>query len=309
MPRVLQLRLMRKSLIVALLTCLSQIGLASPLLTDWKDDSGEHHTGKIRRTEVDAGRWGSSVVRIYLPEAYTDTSTARFPVLYACDGNNCFQPGVFGREQDWHLDEVVDGLIKSSQLRPLFVVTINHPDDRFGAYTSRRIWRKGHQDGGGAKDYADFVLRVKETIDSQFPTVSDDAGILGSSLGGLFSLYASYQHGDQFSRAAVMSPSFWWMGRPGIGELVPGDKLASGPTRLWIDMGTDEERDDPDEDEETKKVVSAQYVELASSMTAWLQSQQGPGRKIQFTSIQGGLHRETAWHARLAEVLRWLYAP
>lgn len=294
---------------VVLAIHLCQVGWTAPLATDWKDDSGGPHTGQIRRTEVDAGRWGKSVVRIYLPKGYSATSSSRFPVLYACDGNNCFQPGPFGPDQDWHLDEVVDALIDSGQLRPMIVVSIDHPKDRIGAYTSRRIWRTDHEDGGGAQDYADFVLRIKQTIDSQFPTVPQDAGLLGSSLGGLFSLYAAYQHGDQFTRAAVLSPSFWWMGRPGMGELVPAEKLATGPKRLWIDMGTDEEHDDPDEDEATKRVVNVQYVELASSMTSWLQKRQGPERRIQFSAIQGGMHRETAWHARLPDVLRWLYAP
>ena len=43
-------------------------------------------------------------------------------------------------------------------------------------------------------------------------------------------------------------------------------------------------------------------------MTAWLQKPAGPERQVQSTPVPGGLHRETAWHARLGDVLRWLYS-
>ena len=299
---------MKKILCLGLMMLgLSCIGYADPLVTNWVDDSGGNHRGRIRRTEVNAGQWGKTIVRIYLPEAFTNTSATRFPVLYAFDGNNCFHPGHDSLEQDWHLDEVVDDLIKAHKLNPMFVVTIDQPGDRMGAYTPRRIFRGNHEDGGAAKDYGDFVLRIKETIDGQFPTNPKDAGLLGSSLGGLLALHTSYQHGEAFSRAAVMSPSLWWMGRPGTGDLVPREKLANGPLRLWIDMGSDEDHDDEADDATTKRLIGEQYVELASSLTSWLQSQQGPGRIIKFTRVDGGVHRETAWHARLADVLRWLY--
>ena len=61
--------------------------------------------------------------------------------------------------------------------------------------------------------YLDFLLNdLKPYIDRNFRTKSgrDFTGIMGSSLGGLFSFYAGLKYQNIFSKIGVFSPSFWF---------------------------------------------------------------------------------------------------
>ena len=53
---------------------------------------------------------------------------------------------------------------------------------------------------------------LKPYIDAHYRTrpERDYTGIMGSSLGGLTSMYAAIEHQDVFSKAGVFSPSFWF---------------------------------------------------------------------------------------------------
>ena len=68
--------------------------------------------------------------------------------------------------------------------------------------------------GGGKADlFADFIINnLKPYIDLRFRTkVSRDfTGIMGSSLGGLFSFYAGLKYQNVFSKIGIFSPSFWF---------------------------------------------------------------------------------------------------
>src|SRR6185369_5518237 len=67
--------------------------------------------------------------------------------------------------------------------------------------------------GGGRGDlYLDFLVNtVKPLIDDRYLTASDrdHTGIVGSSMGGLISLYAFFRHPEVFGFAGFMSPSLW----------------------------------------------------------------------------------------------------
>jgi predicted alpha/beta superfamily hydrolase len=68
--------------------------------------------------------------------------------------------------------------------------------------------------GGGKGDlYLDFLINnVKPYVDDKFRTKKqrEFTGIMGSSLGGLFSFYAGLKYQDIFSKIGVFSPSFWF---------------------------------------------------------------------------------------------------
>jgi len=68
--------------------------------------------------------------------------------------------------------------------------------------------------GGGKGDlYLDFLLNnIKPFIDQSFRTKSsrEFTGIMGSSLGGLFSFYAGLKYQQHFSKIGIFSPSFWF---------------------------------------------------------------------------------------------------
>ena len=277
-------------------------GLCQPLSGEWNDSSGEDHAGKMETAVFQTPQWGREIVRVYRPPGYDDSPNARYPALYVLDGQNVFQNGGDeNNKRDWQFDEVVDEMITGGELRPLLVVTVDHPQDRSGAYTARRIWRPeshgvpAHEEGGQADDYVGFLDRVRQTVDQRYRTNGDN-GLLGSSLGGVFALHVGLTPGAGFNRVAAMSPSLWWYGRPGIGELFP--KLPQqGPQRLWLDMGEAEEAP-PSADID---------VELARSTAEWLNHRLADTTRVGFDSFRGHTHSEKYWHERLPQVLMFLY--
>jgi pimeloyl-ACP methyl ester carboxylesterase len=77
---------------------------------------------------------------------------------------------------------------------------------------------------------------VKPAVDAAFPTRLDRAatGIMGSSLGGLISLWAALEHADTFGRIGAMSPAIL----PGQGRIYRRLRsLAVLPERLYLDAG------------------------------------------------------------------------
>lgn len=244
--------------------------------------------------------WGETVVRVYLPEAYERESTREFPVLYVMDGQNVFQKGAYG---DWRFDETVEEMIGSGRLSPLLVVSIDHPQARLDAYTARRIWmpgesgQPGREEGGRAHDYFALLLRVRAEVEQRYPRTNGDNGLMGSSLGGVFALYAAFLPASPFRRVAALSPSFWWYGEPGVGELF-AVRPDEGPERVWIDMG---------EAESGRPFRDEQYVESARLWAEWLSSCLPPEAKVRFCPFPDAVHSEAAWSQRLPEVLEFLY--
>ena len=126
------------------------------------------------------------------------------------DGQNLFDEAT-SYNGEWQVDETMEALSQAGY--PAIVVGIPN----LGA---RRIEEYNPfpdpQHGGQGQAYVAFIVEtLKPLIDQQFRTLPDrlHTGIMGSSMGGLISLYAFFQHREVFGFAGVMSPSLWFAGR------------------------------------------------------------------------------------------------
>ncbi|HEY4002168.1 MAG TPA: alpha/beta hydrolase-fold protein [Candidatus Xenobia bacterium] len=257
--------------------------------------SGPDLHGDIERTEFRSSLLPEPrTVLVYLPPGYRQ-SLRRYPVLYLQDGQNDFdrQTSAFG--QEWGLDESAERLIRSHQMAPVIMVAVYNSADRIVEYTP--VSDPKHP-GGGADRYIQFLLsELKPWVDHQYRTVPDDSAIMGSSLGGLLSLYASWRHPDVFRRVGCVSPSLWW-----DGQWLTHAMATSPPTpplrRIWLDIGTEE----GDEPAETVADTRRMHVVL-----------QGAGYRDEQTlfyrEIPGAHHNETAWAARVPDILVHLFPP
>ncbi len=64
---------------------------------------------------------------------------------------------------------------------------------------------------GGGPDFLRFIREeLQPFIDKNYPTMPEDRGFWGDSLGGLFGLYVLFQKPDTFNRYIIGSPSIWW---------------------------------------------------------------------------------------------------
>lgn len=169
---------------------------------------------------------------VWLPPSYEGSSDA-YPVLYLQDGQNLFDPDTAFAEE-WRVDESMESLAREG-LEAIVVGIPNAGSRRFDEYSP---FRDPVQGGGAADSYLDLVIHwVKPVVEAEFRVQRGAAstGIGGSSMGGLFSLWALFERPDVFGFCAAMSPS---LGFAAGGML---RYLHSAPwvdARIYLDGGT-----------------------------------------------------------------------
>lgn len=173
-------------------------------------------------------------IDVYLPPSYSG-GRERYPVVYMQDGQNLSDPQT-AFAGTWELDATLERLAERG-IEPI-VVGIHHGGSaRLAEYSP--FPDRCH--GGGTGDaYLEFVVEtVKPRVDRLFRTraLRESTAILGSSMGGLISLYAFFRFPSVFGAAGVMSPSLWF----GHGAVIDFISEARAPRgRLYLDVGMQE---------------------------------------------------------------------
>ncbi|MCB0552845.1 MAG: T9SS type A sorting domain-containing protein [Phaeodactylibacter sp.] len=147
-------------------------------------------------------------VWIYLPPDY-DTSGRDYPVLYMQDGQNVFD-ATTSFSGEWEVDESLNQLFGEGDGGIIVVAIDNGGGSRIDEYSP---WVNPNYGGGQGGAYVDFMVEtLKPYIDENYRTLPgrEHTGIMGSSLGGLISMYAAIEHQDVFSKAGIFSAAFWF---------------------------------------------------------------------------------------------------
>lgn len=273
---------------------------------NWRDFAPrrEIHTvvGNLRtHFDFPATKLGNTrAVLVYLPEGYDEEPERRYPVLYMHDGQNLFDAATSYIGVEWSVDETLTRMIASGRVEPLIVVGICNTVDRAFEYTPAPDKARG---GGGAALYADFVVNdLKPFIDETYRTLPDwkHTGVMGSSLGGLASIFLAWEHPDVFSKVGAMSTTYGWA-EGHILSYVRG-RPAPGGVKVWLDMGTAEDRTDRNNDE------VPDVIELHRRMRDILMEKglQIP-RSLRYVEDEGAVHNERAWAARFPRAVEFLF--
>ena len=171
-------------------------------------------------------------IDVYLPESYR-TSGVRYPVVYMQDGQNLSDPAT-AFAGTWDLETTIANLAERGV--DAIVAGVHHARvDRLVEYSPFPDRRHG---GGEADAYLAFLAdTVKPRIDRLFRTCPEReaTAILGSSMGGLVSLYGYFRYPWVFGRAGVMSPSLWF-GQGAVLDFIREARTPRG--RLYLDVGT-----------------------------------------------------------------------
>lgn len=219
-------------------------------------------------------------IYVYLPDGYEKSST-RYPVLYVHDGQNLYDPARGYMGQTWNAESSLNELIARKLMSPVIVVAIDNTSARMDEYIPEKQ----------ADAYLDFIIgTVKPVVDRQLKTKSDrgHTAIMGSSLGGLVSLYAGIKHPEIFGSVAALSPSIWWNQRS---ILASYNQAATLPLKVYLDSGTE----GGEEPQDVRQLTQ-------------LLEQRGLNQRTLCTFIQNGAgHNEYFWAMRLPIVLQFLF--
>ena len=250
-----------------------------------------------RRTAIRPGRLQSFEeagrrLTVYLPPGYDEGEGRRYPVLYMHDGQNLFDaerayiPG-----NHWRLQEAADTAIGERAASPMIIVGMDHAGPaRIDEYTPTRDPK--HAGGGRAAEWATMLMEtIKPAIDARYRTSPEDAGVGGSSLGGLVSLFLALKHPDVFRFAAVMSPSVWWNDRAILNEV---DAFDGPRPRMWLDVGGRE---------------GVETLRDARTLRDRLLAKGWNDETLRYYEDRRADHSERAWARRARLVLEFLFPP
>ena len=263
-------------------------------------------------------------VDVWLPDGYP--KAAPYAVLYMHDGQMLFDATTTWNHQEWRADEVAGELIAHGKTRPFIIVAIwNGGAARAAEYFPQKplqeLATKDRDEllattyGEGQKlfsgpVYSDRYLRflvteLKPYIDSHFKVSArrEDTMLMGSSLGGLISMYALAEYPEVFGAAACLSTH--WPGRIGdspenpvpaaffayVGKSFPN----AGSHRIYFDHGTRT----LDESYADRQVIVDDLIRAKGYGEADFMSRVFPGAE----------HNETSWAERLAIPVQFLLAP
>ena len=231
-------------------------------------------------------------IRVWVPEG------AATHVLYAHDGQNLFDPeSLWG---GWGLGTHVPA--------SMMVVAVDNGPKRMDEYTHVPDDLGSGQLGGHADPYLGYLVStVRELVGTHYGEPLK-RGILGSSLGGLVSLYAAYRYPDLFAFAASMSGTLGW-GSIGLKAGMQNETIiekyrnqAPVKTVLYIDSGGSGVCMDTDNDGilddgpsgSDNYCVSKQLVDELAMNGKIL------GQSLFYWHEPGAPHNEQAWGARVA---------
>jgi predicted alpha/beta superfamily hydrolase len=236
-------------------------------------------------------------VDVWLPPEYDQAPNLRYRVLYMHDGQNLFDPDFAFGNQTWGVSETLVRL----KLPPTIVVGIwnspqrwrdYYPQCGFAALPDQQTTLERLGGAPFSKQYLNAIVqRLKPMIDSSYRTLPtrEHTSIMGSSMGGLISLYALTEHPEVFGSAGCVS-THWLAGENIMVDALAAALPAPNQHRLYFDYGTE--------------TLDAGYEPFQQRMNQHLE-QRG---WTSFTShkFEGAAHNEASWRERLEIPLRFL---
>lgn len=234
---------------------------------------------------------------VYLPPNYEKVKQKRYPVLYMHDGQNIFDDATSFIGVEWGVDETVEKLISDKKIKEIIVVGIYNNCDRANEYTPFNDKKHG---GGIADKYADFIINdLKPFIDKTYRTLPDrnNTAIMGSSLGGLVSLYIAWKHPETFAMSGVISPALWWAGYKIFNEIEKSTKKNN--IKIYLDMGTREGT--------TLESFNSAIIDARKMRDILLNKGFVLDKDLQYFEDEGAIHNESAWAKRVYRPLIFFF--
>jgi predicted alpha/beta superfamily hydrolase len=234
-------------------------------------------------------------ILVYLPPDYK-SSKKDFPLLIMHDGNNLFDKQTAFLGNEWKVDEVMQKLHQEGQVKGVIIAGVYNSINRMKEYTPVKDTEYG---GGEGKKYLDFLTQeLMPELHKTFRIKKGpkNTGVMGSSLGGLISLYAGFEYSNYFGMVGAISPSLWWSNRYMESFVQSKNKPK---IKLWLDMGTQEGLG---ENGESKPLKDARSMDSLLRSIGFTKPQQ-----YQYFEHRGGTHSEKSWSQRLYKPMTFFF--
>lgn len=264
-------------------------------------------------------------ITVWLPPGY-DEGSRRYAVLYMHDGQNLIDPATSMGNEAWEVDRHLESLAREGRIQATILVGIDNSPTRWQDYAPEeplatlsarlKALATGREPGPPHSDgYLRFLVEeLKPFIDAHYRTLPDRSHthLMGSSMGGLISIYALARYPEVFGGAACLSTHWPYTTNPDVlraagsadsqaiadatigwlGNHVPDP----GAHRVYFDHGT-----------EFLDALYAPYQERVDALFA----RRGYSADAQFRSLvfAGATHNERSWRERLDVPLTFLLGP
>ncbi|MSP85732.1 MAG: alpha/beta hydrolase [Flavobacteriaceae bacterium] len=260
-------------------------------------------------------------VDIWLPSDYSKSK--KYSVIYMHDGQMLFDATTTWNKQEWMVDDVLSKLTSENKTENLIVVAIwNIPAIRHADLFPKKpllqlteeeqklIFENAHKLGYqfnlediNSDNYLKFIVKeVKPFVDSNFSvfTDADHTAIMGSSMGGLISMYAICEYPKVFSKAACLSTH--WIGfREFENNPIPEsffsymkEKLPNPKShKIYFDYGTE--------------TLDADYLKYEYRVDEILKEKGYDSTNSKNLKFEGENHSEVSWQKRIPIPIEFMF--
>lgn len=270
-----------------------------------KQISGTGITGKLFRYKNFPSKFAEPRnIDVWLPADYSKNK--RYAVLYMHDGQNLFNPAESFSGIDWGIDETLQRLMSEGKVRDTIVVGIWNTAHRVIEYSPQKAFdlvnhknlkpskyvaaREGESD-----KYLKFIVfELKPFIDKTYSTKPDrdNTFVMGSSMGGLMSLYAVSEYPEIFGGAACLSTHFP-LGQGVMLEYMKSSLPSPKTHKIYFDYGTE--------------TLDAQYETYQKQADKIMKNRGYRENKTWITrKFAGEEHSERSWRKRVDIPLTFL---
>lgn len=284
--------------------------------------SPEKFKGIINRIEPFPSKYITPrTVDVWLPENYN--SSKKYSVLYMHDGQMLFDASTTWNKQEWMVDEVATKLMSEGKTEDFIVVAIwnisqirhtdLYPKKPFELLSTedKEIVLKEAKKSQFAFDetkmnsdnYLKFIIKeLKPYVDKKYAVYTDaqHTAIMGSSMGGLISMYAICEYPKVFGSAACLSTH--WVGfRDFENNPIPETfftymkKKLPNPKnhKIYFDYGTG--------------TLDESYLKYEYRVDEVLQSKGYTTENYKNLKFEGENHSEASWQKRIDIPLQFLF--
>lgn len=276
--------------------------------------NNENFEGSIERVDSFPTKFiKPRTVDVWLPTTYSEVK--KYSVLYMHDGQMLFDATTTWNKQEWKVDEVASKLMSEEKVDEFIVVAIwNIPElrhmDLFPKKPLEDLSKKSQElifkeaqkmnynfnlTDINSDNYLKFIVdEVKPYIDENYSVFTDanHTAIMGSSMGGLISMYAICEYPEIFGKAACLSTH--WVGfRDFENNPIPESFFSymennlpkSEKHKIYFDYGTE--------------TLDASYLKYEYRVDEVLQTIGYSSENYKNLQFEGENHSEASWQKRI----------